>query len=255
MRPRISNVTVKQDGSTLATISSIAVPNRPIEFSYVLDQSTTDTTATLYIDFDSNDQFDESEKVDELSAVANGKLTYTFDVPSYTGPRQWMVRVTKSNGLTDYKTGSFLMKDQLAEAKVLQVLGTNKTGSLLTDLTGENLSKSDFYNFKLDVIDSAKFSSEAILKDLNTSYDMLIFGFQDTYGTASLTSSAFDKIKSFTNTGQGLMLTHDTIFRSKVTNSPTRWESDYAATSGQTYYTNMGFGAPKRSTKAIRQNE
>lgn len=254
-RPRISSVTVKQDGSTLATISSIAVPNRPIEFSYVLDQSTTDTTATLYIDFDSNDQFDESEKVDESSAVANGKLTYTFDVPSYTGPRQWMVRVTKSNGLTDYKTGSFLMKDQLAEAKVLQVLGTSLKGSLLTDLTGENLSKSDFYNFKLDVIDSAKFSSEAILKDLNTSFDMLIFGFQDTYGTASLTSSAFDKIKSFTNTGQGLMLTHDTIFRSKVTNSPTRWESDYAATSGQTYYTNMGFGAPKRSTKAIRQNE
>ncbi len=255
VRPRISNVTVKQAGNTLSSIGSIAVPNRPIEFSYTLDQSITDTTATLYIDFDSNDQFDESEKVDELPAAANGKLTYTFDVPSYTGPRQWMIRINKSNGLSDYKTGSFLMKDQLAEAKVLQVLGTRGTGSLLDNLKGENLSKNDFYNFNLNVIDSAKFSSEVTSKDLNASYDMLIFGFQDSYGTASLTDLAFDKVKSFTNTGQGLMLTHDTIFRSNVKNTPTRWEVDYATASGQTYYTNMGFAAPKKSTKAIRQNE
>ncbi|WP_313122648.1 DUF5057 domain-containing protein [Exiguobacterium sp.] len=255
VRPRISNVTVKQAGNTLSSIGSIAVPNRPIEFSYTLDQSITDTTATLYIDFDSNDQFDESEKVDELPAAANGKLTYTFDVPSYTGPRQWMIRINKSNGLSDYKTGSFLMKDQLAEAKVLQVLGTRGIGSLLDNLKGENLSKNDFYNFNLNVIDSAKFSSEVTSKDLNASYDMLIFGFQDSYGTASLTDLAFDKVKSFTNTGQGLMLTHDTIFRSNVKNTPTRWEADYATASGQTYYTNMGFAAPKKSKKAIRQNE
>lgn len=254
MRPRISSVTVKQDGNTLSTVSSIAVPNRPIEFSYVLDQPVTGATVALYIDFDSNDQFDESEKEDELPAVSNGKLTYTFDVPSYTGPRQWMLRITK-DGKTDYKTGSFLMKDQLAEAKVLQVLGTKGTGSLLKDLTGENLSKADFYNFKLDVIESSKFLSEANSKDLNSSYDMLIFGFQDTYGTANLDVLAFDKIKSFTSTGQGLMLTHDTIFRSNVKAAPTRWESDYAAASGQTYYTNMGYGATKPSKKAIRQNE
>jgi len=254
MRPRISSVTVKQDGTTLATVSSIAVPNRPIEFSYVLDQPVTDATIALYIDFDSNDQFDESEKEDELPAVSSGKLTYTFDVPSYTGPRQWMLRITK-DGKTDYKTGSFLMKDQLAEAKVLQVLKTTGKGSLLNDLTGENLNKSDLYKFNLEVMDSTKFSSEVISKDLNSSYDMLIFGFQDSYGTANLTDLAFNKVKSFTNTGQGLMLTHDTIFRSNVKNAPTRWEADYATASGQTYYTNMGFGAPKRSTKAIRQNE
>lgn len=255
VRPRITSVTVKQERNTLSTISSIAVPNRPIEFSYVLDKPITDATTALYIDFDSNDQFDESEKVDELPAFANGKLTYTFDVPSYTGPRQWMIRITKNNGLTDYKTGSFLMKDQLAEAKVLQVLGTDKTGSLLTDLKDENLSKNGFYKFNLDVVNSSEFSSATISKDLNASYDMLIFGFQDSYGTASLKNEAFDRIKAFTNTGQGLMLTHDTIFRTKVTSSPGRWEADYAAASGQTYYTNMGFGAPKRSKVAIRQNE
>lgn len=254
MRPRISSVTVKQDGNTLSTVSSIAAPNRPIEFSYVLDQPVTDATVALYIDFDSNDQFDESEKEDELPAVSNGKLTYTFDVPSYTGPRQWMLRINKG-GKTDYKTGSFLIKDQLAEAKVLQVLGTKGTGSLLKDLSGENLSKGDLYNFKLDVIESSKFLSEANTKDLNSSYDMLIFGFQDTYGTANLDGAAFDKIKSFTSTGQGLMLTHDTIFRSNVNNAPTRWELDYAAASGQTYYTNIGYGATKPSKMAIRQNE
>jgi hypothetical protein len=147
------------------------------------------------------------------------------------------------------------MKDQLAEAKVLEVLGTRRTGSLLDNLKGENLSKKDFYNFNLIVIDSAKFSSEVTSKDLNALYDMLIFGFQVSYGTTSLTDLAFDKVKSFTNTVQVLMLTHDTIFRSNVKNAPTRWEADYAKASGQTYYTNTGFAAPKKSTKAIRQNE
>lgn len=126
IRPRLEGVSVRQQGTALTGVDkgTTAVPNVPIDFTYTTSIENTNQLVQLYIDFDSNDQFEESEKVDEKPAGKTGTLSYNFDAPSYTGPRNWMIRVSSSDGLTDYKTGSFLMKDQVAEAKILQVTRT-----------------------------------------------------------------------------------------------------------------------------------
>ncbi|MDW2884073.1 DUF5057 domain-containing protein [Exiguobacterium artemiae] len=257
VRPRLENVSAQQNGAALTGVDKgpMAVPDVPIDFSYTTSIENTNQLVQLFIDFDSNDQFDESEKIDEKPAGKTGVLTYNFDAPSYTGPRNWMIRVLSSDGLTDYKTGSFLMKDQVAEAKILQVTRDTGKGSLNTYLSGTYLEKPDFYKFNIEVTDSAKFSSDYANVDLNSKYDLLIFGFQDSYGAAAVSEAASNKILGFTNTGQGLMLSHDTIFRpSQSANSELFWESKFAGLAGQQNFTNMGYAAPHKSTKAIKQN-
>ena len=259
IRPRLEGVSVQQKGTTLTKIDkgTTAVPNVPIDFAYTTSAENTNQLVQLYIDFDSNDQFEESEKVDEKPAGKTGTLSYNFDAPSYTGPRNWMIRVSSSDGLTDYKTGSFLMKDQVAEAKILQVTRSGATGSINGFMNSGTLLKQDgFYNFNVEVTDSAKFSSDYANVDLNSKYDLLIFGFQDSYGAASLSDSASNKILDFTNTGQGLMLSHDTIFRPSQSSNPELfWEKKFAGLAGQKNFTNMGYGAPQTSGQAVKQNE
>lgn len=259
VRPRLQGVSVQQKGTTLANVDKgiTAAPNVPIDFTYTMSVEKTNQRVQLYIDFDSNDQFEESEKVDEKPALKTGTLSYTFDAPSYTGPRNWMIRVTTGDGLMDYKTGSFLMKDQVAEAKILQVTRSETTGSINGFMNSGTLLKQDgFYDFNVEVITADTFNETYASKNINTSYDMLIFGFQDSYGAASLSDAASDAILNFTNTGQGLMLSHDTIFRPNQTLVPELfWEEKFADLAGQKNFTNMGYAAPRTSGQAVKQND
>ncbi|WP_214727464.1 DUF5057 domain-containing protein [Exiguobacterium sp. s168] len=259
VRPRLQGVSVQQKGTTLANVDKgiTAAPNVPIDFTYTMSVEKTNQRVQLYIDFDSNDQFEESEKVDEKPALKTGTLSYTFDAPSYTGPRNWMIRVTTGDGLMDYKTGSFLMKDQVAEAKILQVTRSGTTGSINGFMNSGTLLKQDgFYDFNVEVITADTFNKTYASKNINTSYDMLIFGFQDSYGAASLSDAASDAILNFTNTGQGLMLSHDTIFRPNQTLVPELfWEKKFADLAGQKNFTNMGYAAPRTSGQAVKQND
>ncbi|MCK2156655.1 DUF5057 domain-containing protein [Exiguobacterium sp. 17-1] len=259
VRPRLEGVSVQQKGTALTGVDkgTTAVPNVPIDFTYTTSAENTNQLVRLYIDFDSNDQFEESEKVDEKPAGKTGTLSYNFDAPSYTGPRNWMIRVSSSDGLTDYKTGSFLMKDQVAEAKILQVTRTGTTGSINGFMnTGTLLKQDGFYDFNVEVITADTFNQTYSTKNLNTAYDMLIFGFQDSYGAASLSDAASNAILGFTNTGQGLMLSHDTIFRPNQSASPELfWEKKFAGLAGQKNFTNMGYAAPRTSGQAVKQND
>ncbi|MGI1804185.1 DUF5057 domain-containing protein [Exiguobacterium sp. TDN 0502] len=257
-RPRLSKVTVSQAGLGLTSVDKAAPasPDKPIDFNFTLDQTTANTRVQLYIDFNSNDQFDESEKVDEKVATSSGSLSYRFDAPSYTGPRNWMIRVISDDGLTDYKTGSFLMQDQEAKAKILQVTRSGSTGSINGFMNSGSLLKQDgLYDFNVEVISADTFNKTYASKNINTSYDMLIFGFQDSYGAASLSDPASDAILNFTNTGQGLMLTHDTIFRPAQSSKPELfWETKFADLAGQKNFTNMGYAAPRTTGQAVKQN-
>lgn len=259
VRPRLEGVSVQQKGTALTGVDkgTTAVPNVPIDFTYTTSAENTNQLVQLYIDFDSNDQFEESEKVDEKPAGKTGTLSYNFDAPSYTGPRNWMIRVSSSDGLTDYKTGSFLMKDQVAEAKILQVTRSGATGSINGFMNSGTLLKQDgFYDFNVEVITADTFNKTFSTKNINTSYDMLVFGFQDSYGAASLSDDASNAILAFTNTGQGLMLSHDTIFRPNQSASPELfWEKKFAGLAGQKNFTNMGYAAPRTSGQAVKQNE
>lgn len=258
VRPRLAGVSVQQKGTALTGVDkgTTAVPNVPIDFTYTTSAENTNQLVRLYIDFDSNDQFEESEKVDEKPAGKTGTLSYTFDAPSYTGPRNWMIRVSSSDDLRDYKTGSFLMKDQVAEAKILQVTRSGATGSINGFMNSGTLLKQDgFYDFNVEVITADTFNKTFSTKNINTSYDMLVFGFQDSYGAASLSDDASNAILAFTNTGQGLMLSHDTIFRPNQSASPELfWEKKFAGLAGQKNFTNMGYGAQRPSGQAVKQN-
>lgn len=256
-RPRLSKVAVSQAGLSLTLVDKAAPasPDKPIDFNFTLDQMIANTRVQLYIDFNSNDQFDESEKVDEKVATASGSLSYRFDAPSYTGPRNWMIKVVSEDGLTDYKTGSFLMQDQEAKAKILQVTRSGSTGSINGFMSGSLLKQDGLYDFNVEVLSADTFNKTYSTKNLNTAYDMLIFGFQDSYGAASLSDSASNAILNFTNTGQGLMLTHDTIFRPAQSSSPELfWETKFADLAGQNNFTNMGYGAQRTSGQAVKQN-
>ncbi|WP_026832409.1 DUF5057 domain-containing protein [Exiguobacterium undae] len=259
VRPRLAGISVQQKGTALTGVDkgTTAVPNVPIDFTYTTSAENTNQLVRLYIDFDSNDQFEESEKVDEKPAGKTGTLSYSFDAPSYTGPRNWMIRVSSSDGLTDYKTGSFLMKDQVAEAKILQVTRSGATGSINGFMNSGTLLKQDgFYDFNVEVITADTFNKTFSTKNINTSYDMLVFGFQDSYGAASLSDDASNAILAFTNTGQGLMLSHDTIFRPNQSASPELfWEKKFAGLAGQKNFTNMGYAAPRTSGQAVKQND
>ncbi|WP_313635677.1 DUF5057 domain-containing protein, partial [Exiguobacterium sp.] len=107
----------------------------------------------------------------------------------------------------------------------------------------------------VEVISADTFNKAYASKNINTSYDMLIFGFQDSYGAASLSDPASDAILNFTNTGQGLMLTHDTIFRPAQSSKPELfWETKFVDLAGQKNFTNMGYAAPRTSGQAVKQN-
>ncbi|WP_426353864.1 DUF5057 domain-containing protein [Exiguobacterium sp. R-39] len=259
VRPRLERASAQQQGTVLTDVdkSTTAVPNVPIDFTYTTSVENTNQLAQLFIDFDSNDQFEESEKVDEKPAGKTGTLSYNFNAPSYTGPRNWMIRISSSDGLTDYKTGSFLMKDQIAEAKILQVTRSGTTGSINGFMnTGTLLKQDGFYDFNVEVITADIFNQTYSTKNLNTAYDMLIFGFQDSYGAASLSDAASNAILGFTNTGQGLMLSHDTIFRPNQSAIPELfWEKKFADLAGQKNFTNMGYAAPRTSGQAVKQND
>lgn len=258
-RPRLSNVSVSQGGVSLMNINknAMATPNKSIDFTFNISNiDSQKLNASLYIDFDSNDQFDESEKVIPWAYEMTdtlGKISYTFDAPSYTGPRNWMIRISNSDGLNDYKTGSFLIKDQPAKAKILQIIKTTGVGEIPKFMAGnEYLKKDDDYEFQVKTVLSSDFKPTN--KSLDE-YDMLIFGFQDSYGGASISNEAFNEVKRFTDTKQGLMLTHDTIFRpNQSDNMELEWEKKFKELAGQKNFTNMGYGAPRTSTKAIKQN-
>ncbi|WP_215147330.1 DUF5057 domain-containing protein [Exiguobacterium sp. s91] len=261
-RPRLSKVAVSQDGLSLMSVDkrNMAVPNKSIEFAYeVTNVYSNEFSVDLYIDFDSNDQFDESEKVipwaKEMKGTS-GKISYTFDTPSYTGPRNWKLKISNKDGLVDYKSGSFLMQDQEAKAKILQVTRSGTTGSINGFMNSGTLLKQDgLYDFNVEVISADTFNKTYSTKNLNTAYDMLIFGFQDSYGAASLSNPASDAILNFTNTEQGLMLTHDTIFRPAQSSKPELfWETKFADLAGQKNFTNMGYAAPRTSGQAVKQN-
>ncbi|WP_235195164.1 DUF5057 domain-containing protein [Exiguobacterium oxidotolerans] len=258
-RPRLSKVAVSQAGLALTSVDKAAPasPDKSIDFNFTLDQTAANTIVYLYIDFDSNDQFDESEKVDKTVATDSGSLSYRFSAPSYTGPRNWMIRVINEEGkrLTDYKTGSFLMQDQEAKAKILQVTRSGSTGSINGFMSGSLLKQDGLYDFNVEVLSATDFNLTYANKNLNTNYDMLIFGFQDSYGAAALTDGASNAILNFTNTGQGLMLTHDTIFRPAQSSKPELfWETKFADLAGQKNFTNMGYSAPRTSGQAVKQN-
>ncbi|TCI37761.1 DUF5057 domain-containing protein [Exiguobacterium sp. SH4S7] len=265
-RPRMKTVDVRYNNQTLTnnTIKVQGGVRAPINFNYNLATSPTSSAIIeLYIDFDHNDRFATQEKVLEKQAKTSDTVDFTLSRPTFSGPKNWMLVVKDTvTGQADYKRGTFIYLDQKVQANILQLTaGTSTNGQISKDLSDMLVDPAGNYEFNLtngntDNFDKGSYDTALAAND----YDMLIFGFQDSYNiSGSMSEAATRKVKRFSETGQGVMLTHDTIFRTNSGNSATsEWERQFVNSdptlniSGQKTYTNMGYGAPEQTSRAIK---
>lgn len=271
-RPRLISTSVSQGDTELNGLSftKYAVKNEPIKFKLESKNLTATTIARLYIDLNSDDRFTD----DEMQNPNQEGLVWNPSVTSFTGPRNWLVElVDAQTNKSDYQTGSFLYKDQLAKAQILQVTENSSTPqSQITKFMseGELLGKKDFYEFNVKNIKGTDFDkytanlTSLLYKEFNPNgvstlgeaYDLLVLGFKDVYKNSTFVNeNSFQKINEYIGAGQGVLMTHDTIFRDST--NKTNWETYFSDHAGQlpTQQTDLGKGAPLPSTKAALVNK
>lgn len=219
-----------------------------------------DLKAILYIDSDFNDKYEPSESVMEVPITSVSNTAINYKLPrGYSGIRNWKLEVVDlGTSLKDYQKGSVYFKDEIVEIDVLQVTkDTNKSSSLKEskNMNQDFLSpKSGEYKINIDVTDMGTFrnsSSEFSHSKINGKYDMLIFGFADSYNNAEIPTSVVNSVEQFIDTNQSILFTHDTIFE---TNN--NWVNNFMDDTGQIApLTNLGHGAPNPSTSTQKMNE
>lgn len=213
--------------------------------------------AVLYIDSDFNDQYDPSESVSETTITTISDTVIQYKLPrGYSGIRNWKIEVVDSgNNLKDYQKGTIKFKDQIVKVNVLQVtINENDNSSLLKygNMLPSYLKPShQEYEINLTVTSMKKFK-EGIHSKINGKYDMLIFGFGDSYNNTDIGPSAAKSVENFINkTKQSVMFTHDTIFG---TNN--NWVNNFKDITGQKgEFTNLGHSAPSTSVTTQKINE
>jgi len=247
------------------------VTSKPVDF---LTSSTTvyKTGDTLTFNFDANYVKDFSSPVNvklyasvdkvlpmtDANIVASKTITAPSGTISYTlpqtfsGPVYWRL-VLSANNQNDYASGAFRVQDQKTVIRVLQVMPSNDASSLLkpTNMTQAYLKTTD-YDIQITPILFSEFNTASNANsyaNLNGKYDMVLFGFIDNYNSqtsGSLTDAAANGVNEFIKTGQAVMFTHDTM----IGNSSNPWIKNFQKTTGQTgLYTNLGLGAPNKSTR------
>ncbi|WP_050615939.1 DUF5057 domain-containing protein [Bacillus testis] len=269
-RPRMdipeSSMPSLEKGSTYKAGDTLTIPIHILKPSNAKDR---DMTAKLYIDSDFNDRYDDSEVVVEQK-VAGQALGLSYKFPKgYSGIRNWKVElVDNTTRLKDYKSGRVYFKDKLVTVKVLQV-HSNNGSSLRADanMNQSFLKRNGEYDIQITPVSMEDFNNR-YAKIINGNYDMVIFGFSDSYNVnARLTQSSADYLKTFIASKQSIMFTHDTVFlnNDQLNKSPTEkkndennnvWVRNFKEDTGQVDpRTNLGYGAPNTSTNTTRVNE
>ncbi|WP_409289561.1 DUF5057 domain-containing protein [Peribacillus sp. SCS-37] len=229
------------------------------------DVSTKDMKVQLYVDSDFNDRYEPDEMVAEKAVNAQDVLI-NYKLPKgYSGLRYWKLQlVDNSANLMEYQKGRFLFKDQLVELNVLQVMKDTNTSSSLkipSNMQQSKLSRAGEYKINIDATDMSTFNKGAgslpaaskkySHESINGTYDMVIFGFADVYNSTSINLNAVQSLKKYIASGQSVMFTHDTIYS---TNN--NWVNYFTEDTGQMApRTDLGYGAPHRSTQTSRVNE
>ncbi|OCT14258.1 hypothetical protein A8709_25860 [Paenibacillus pectinilyticus] len=216
--------------------------------------------ANLYLGTDSVLKFDATKLVQSVAVTSLTNNTISFVLPKgYSGLYYWrleLVDQTSTGKLKDATFGVFHYQDQAPQINVLQVLPNSQSSNLTSSLKLEsnlkqNYLHSDDYQINITVTDFNKFNSTDY-STLNGKYDMVIFGFNDSYNqTGDISATAAAAVKSFIATGQGVMFTHDTVYQGNQT-----WITNFQAATGQIGpMTNMGLNAPNTSTSTVKVNE
>ncbi|GGD47975.1 DUF5057 domain-containing protein [Paenibacillus nasutitermitis] len=216
-------------------------------------------TANLYIGVDQVLKFSADQIVASTTlSGASGEIA--FQLPKgYSGLHYWKLEIVdQASKLKDSASGVIRFHDEVTAVRVLQVTPNNDLNSSLkkgSNLTQSYLRSADEYTIDIDVMNFDTFNSSGY-KDLNGKYDMLIFGFRDSYNSsAGINDAAAQAVNRFIDTGQSVMFTHDTVYLSsgQTTN---KWVQYFQATTGQIApRTNIGLNAPKTSTETVKIND
>ncbi|MFZ3588344.1 DUF5057 domain-containing protein [Bacillus sp. DJP31] len=213
-----------------------------INFSFLVGNTNQEnsTVAQLYIDTDYNSRFDSKDlivekKLSELQKVDN-KYTLTYKVPrGFSGIRIWKLEITDTTNrnVKDFETGEFRFRGDKVQVNVLQITrDSNNAGNLGHVLNSDIIvGKSKIVNnsgatigatietadMKINInIDDLDNFNKNTYKTINGKYNMLIFGFQDEYGSTDISTAATLEVKKFMDTNQSVFLTHDTLRRDRV---------------------------------------
>lgn len=228
------------------------------------NQSTSRMKLRLYIDQDFNDRFDAEEVVREVD-VRSLDTSLNYELPfGFSGPRMWKLELVQPHDnviLSDYETGQFLFEDKPVEINVLQVYrNSNSSLQRPNNMNQDYLTQNNQYKINIDVTgfdvfnNSKNASSQSALYShevINGKYDMVIFGFSDTYNYANLSQGAVGSLKKYIDSQQSVMFTHDTIF-----NNNNVWVNNFMEATGQKApETNLGNGAPNTSQNTKKVNE
>lgn len=205
-------------------------------------------TINLYLDINGDGLFKEEEIVKTIEGVnipEDGyKLEYNLynDFPQFIGYLEWRIEVVKdidfnsSQPIKSYTDGNILFRRVTQEKRVINVLQISpfesgnleassaqwKGGNLnlKTNTAFQSLLKEkevQDYEINIEVISYQDFYQGNNLgpgtSPLNGSkYHMIIMGFADTFREKSISNQGIEEIKKFIESGQGLMLTHDTLW-------------------------------------------
>lgn len=200
-----------------------------------------EVTLKLYLDINGDGLFKEEEavKVMDKVKIINGSYSFDYnfynDYPEFIGYLDWRIEVSKpnvsgfNNPIISYADGNILFRrveKQKRKMKVLQVSPYSRYE--LRDDKSKNLNLAENrefqellnelkdYDIKVDVISYEDFyqgyfkgTGRDSLK--KSDYDIVIAGFSDCYSD-KMNQTALNEIKDYIKVGQGLMLTHDTLW-------------------------------------------
>ncbi|MGL5550403.1 MAG: DUF5057 domain-containing protein, partial [Culicoidibacterales bacterium] len=154
--------------------------------------------------------------------------SFTYEMPSdFVGLLDWKIELVKSSTGEPIRSADFgqTLFRRLGKKKLIRVLQvipypTDQIGDSIQNSLNlsqnekwkELIGKVPDYQFEFTAMSTADFNNDNKRPELNGNFDMVILGFADAYfNKYDLTEKSAQAIVSFVDTGQGLMLTHDTI--------------------------------------------
>lgn len=218
-------------------------------------------TANFYIDINRDSLFKEDEKKVVKQHLKFGEqTTIAYDLPlMYTANLYYKLEVVEEDqsglptGVKNTLTGMFKYKGKPISVSVLQISpGNDNRLNLAYELRnkyvdGHPIGQNEDFSISVENVKSYDFQNAFNNKksieykkysNLGENYDMLIFGFADSYANGDITNSdAMNAIRDYYATGQGLMLTHDTIWYVQDDNSkfPVNLSRNFVKDAGQTF--------------------
>ena len=226
-------------------------PDRKVTFTYTIedvDYPGADYTCNFYIDKNADGTFAEDEKISGISStVAAGSGEHSCTVKlntNYTGAFTWQLVLEagrnsaiscKLNGYGTIRFGDAVKKRSV---DVLQVQAANKAHATswgVEKARNVNLASesSGFpqlfkglkdYDIKVTVVSLDTFSGYSLSKMKN--YDMLIFGFADSYRDLDMNKECAKNVEDYILDGRSVLFTHD--LTSQINNTDANWESNAA---------------------------